>query len=265
MSESLHIHKIDSLVPKKTTVFFLHGIMGRGRNWQGFAEALVRNKPDHEAVLVDLRLHGASQGFEPPHTVAACAEDVIRLMKDYGDGEKILVGHSFGGKVSLAVVKTSTIPVKQVWLVDSFPGLSVRHGEVWKMMAWLRQSPQTFSSRQEAEEMLRAQRFSDVVRRWMVTNLKAEGDGFQWVFPVEGISALIEDYARTDLTETLLDPPCPVHLVKGTKSPLITDDLIQRMNHSTSPFPIFLHLVEAGHWVQSENPKALWEAMKEYF
>ncbi|QQR80105.1 MAG: hypothetical protein IPJ69_12345 [Deltaproteobacteria bacterium] len=51
--------------------------MGRGRNWQRFATELVQRKPDIEAVLVDLRLHGESQGFDPPHTVRACGEDVV--------------------------------------------------------------------------------------------------------------------------------------------------------------------------------------------
>jgi esterase len=55
----------------------LHGSFGAGRNWATVVRRLVAARKDWGAVLVDLRLHGASQGFPPPHTLAACADDAL--------------------------------------------------------------------------------------------------------------------------------------------------------------------------------------------
>ena len=50
-------------------IYFLHGIFGMGTNFRGVAKSLAAATPDWGFVLVDLRGHGASQGFAPPHTL----------------------------------------------------------------------------------------------------------------------------------------------------------------------------------------------------
>ena len=84
----------------RRTIVLLHGIYGRGRNWAAIARALVARRPEWAAALVDLRLHGASPAFNPPHTVAACADDLRDLIAR-ADGwpapADVVVGHSFGG------------------------------------------------------------------------------------------------------------------------------------------------------------------------
>src|SRR5438876_3303415 len=54
----------------------LHGAFGAGRNWGAIARRLVEARPEWGVVLTDLRLHGDSQGFSPPHTLDAAAADV---------------------------------------------------------------------------------------------------------------------------------------------------------------------------------------------
>ena len=55
---------------------FLHGILGRGSNWQTFAKRVCKARPEHGAVLPDLRMHGDSQALPPPHTLADGCRDV---------------------------------------------------------------------------------------------------------------------------------------------------------------------------------------------
>ena len=45
----------------KHWIVFLHGVLGRGANWQGFARKLVTARPELGALLVDLRAHGESR------------------------------------------------------------------------------------------------------------------------------------------------------------------------------------------------------------
>ncbi len=218
-------------------------------------------------MLVDLRLHGESQDFDPPHTVRACGEDVVGAIHELPlhNKKKVIVGHSFGGKVALEVARLAPDLLSEIWLIDSFPGLSARHGDAWKMIEWLQKNEGPFTTRTEVLKKLKEAQFPEAIAAWMATNLEPEGKLLKWIFPVKGIASLLDDYAKTDLTDTLLNPPCPIHVVKGTKSPLITDDLIQKIQHSKTRFPISLHFVEAGHWVHSENPKELLRIMMSSF
>ena len=59
----------------------LHGIYGRGRNWTSMARAIAAARSEWSALLVDLRLHGDSPAFDPPHTVEAAAADVRAVIE----------------------------------------------------------------------------------------------------------------------------------------------------------------------------------------
>ena len=63
--------------PAALEMTVLHGIYGRGRNWGAIARHLAARRHDWRSRLVDLRLHGDSVGFAPPHTVDAAARDVL--------------------------------------------------------------------------------------------------------------------------------------------------------------------------------------------
>src|SRR5690242_5162179 len=80
-------------------IVFLHGILGSGANWRTFARQIVAERPEMGALLVDLRLHGESPGFPPPHTVEAAARDVAEALPDIPGRTRAILGHSFGGKV----------------------------------------------------------------------------------------------------------------------------------------------------------------------
>ena len=96
----------------------LHGIMGSGRNWMTAARQVVKVMPTYKVLLVDHRGHGGNGSSIPgPHTIGACAADVAATVaaatgasaptpSDAGallpcGTAPIVVGHSFGGKVTL--------------------------------------------------------------------------------------------------------------------------------------------------------------------
>src|SRR5262245_3630298 len=87
-------------------LLFLHGILGSGANWRTFARQVVAARPEWGALLVDLRLHGESVGFPPPHTVEAAAHDIVEALPAVlpaGATAAGVVGHSFGGKVGIVL------------------------------------------------------------------------------------------------------------------------------------------------------------------
>ena len=92
----------------------LHGFFGRREDWREVAQQTVAKRPDWGIALVDLRLHGESTRFDPPHTVQACVEDVRRLMAlNFGTSAEALIGHSFGGKVALGLAQEAAASLRQ--------------------------------------------------------------------------------------------------------------------------------------------------------
>jgi pimeloyl-ACP methyl ester carboxylesterase len=107
---------------------FTHGIYGSGGNWRAIARQVVARRPEWGVVLVDLRHHGRSEPGDPPHTVAACAGDMVALADELSGAGKIVratLGHSFGGKVMLSA--RPHLEPAQTWVLDSTP--SARSGE----------------------------------------------------------------------------------------------------------------------------------------
>src|SRR5690348_1027778 len=76
----------------------LHGLFGAGRNWRTVAGRLVQVRPEWGVILVDLRMHGDSQDFPPPHTLRTAAGDLAMLRNATGLRTAGVLGHSFGAK-----------------------------------------------------------------------------------------------------------------------------------------------------------------------
>ena len=64
-------------------LYVLHGIYGAGRNWSSVVRRFAGAHTEWNARLLDLRQHGLSQGFPPPHTIQAAASPLrSRMISD---------------------------------------------------------------------------------------------------------------------------------------------------------------------------------------
>nr|CAD1831906.1 unnamed protein product [Ananas comosus var. bracteatus] len=134
-----------------------------------------------EFLLVDLRCHGDSASIKKngPNTVASAALDVLKLVAQLRVTPRVLVGHSFGGKVALSMVEQAAKPLAQpvrVWVLDATPG-KVRAGgdgedHPGELIAFLSRLPNQVSSKQEIVDALVREGFSlDVAR--VILNAKS--------------------------------------------------------------------------------------------
>jgi len=241
-------------------LFVLHGAFGAGRNWSSAARRLVRDRPDWGVVLVDLRLHGGSQGFPPPHTVAASASDVLALADRLSPRieEAALLGHSFGGKVALSCVRADAGRWSCVWVIDSTPDAMPLSGSLPAMLGHLRALPGPFGTRREAEVALEARGVAPKVARWMATNLVREPE-LRWRFDLDALEELLMDFFRTDLWDVLEQgPPPEFEFVAADDSPVLTRDARRRIETiGERTGATHLHRVAGGHWVHVDNPRAL--------
>lgn len=245
-------------------IVFLHGVFGAGRNWRSVARRLVQARPEWGALLVDLRLHGGSQAFAPPHTLAAAVADVRALVDALGLPAPAILGHSFGGKVALLYARDHGAGLEQVWLIDSTPASGVPGGSAWRMLEALRRVPSTFPTRDAAVRAIEAEGFETGVAQWVSTNLEPAEGGLRWRLDLDGIEALLRDFYRTDLWGVLEDPPgaAHIHVVKAIDSSLLAEDACARIEQiARRTGRVHLHRLAGGHWLNADNPDGVVELL----
>ncbi|MCY3545957.1 MAG: alpha/beta hydrolase [Gemmatimonadetes bacterium] len=255
-----HIHHETVVAPGAAPtrqLLVLHGIYGAGRNWGSVARRLVRARPEWSVVLVDLRSHGRSPRLSP-HTVEACARDLVRLEEHLGRRADAVLGHSFGGKVALVYARMR--PLRQLWVVDSSPGAGRAGGSAWRMLGVLRRHPGPFGRRAEVVDAVESEGFSTLVAKWMATNAVPTDNGLEWRLDPDEMEAYLRDYFRTDAWGVAVDPPggAEIHFVRALGSRVLDEAAVARIQEATAETErVFLHEVEGGHWVNTENPEAL--------
>ncbi|XP_057503078.1 uncharacterized protein LOC130786735 isoform X1 [Actinidia eriantha] len=276
---------MDKSVPNPPTAVLLHGILGSRKNWGTFARRLAHEFPTWQFLLVDLRCHGDSAGIKKrgPHTVASAALDILKLLGKLRLTPRVLVGHSFGGKVALSMVDQVAKPLARpvrVWSLDATPG-KVRAGadgedHPAELISFLRTLPKEVASKRDMVDTLVREGFSKDVAQWVVTNLRqssrsaSSASSFSWVFDLDGIAQMYQSYEETNLWKIVEDVPRGVHVnfLKAERSlhRWALEDL--RRIHAAEELAadegggVEMHVLEdAGHWVHADNPDGLFKIL----
>ncbi|MSR36487.1 MAG: alpha/beta hydrolase [Gemmatimonadetes bacterium] len=253
--------------PPERWVAILHGIFGAGRNWTTVARRLVRARPEWGALIVDLRQHGGSRGFAPPHTLAAAAADLPRAFAATGLPVRAVLGHSFGGKVALELVRShaESLALESLWLVDSPPGAHAPGGSAWEVLEALRRAPGPFPGREAGVSALRGLGVAEGVARWMTTNLEERSNGWVWRIDPEDMEQLLGDFFRQNLWGVVENPPpgLDLHVVKADESSALDEEACRRVEAAVARSGrVHLHRVAGGHWVNADNPDAMLELLE---
>ena len=238
----------------------LHGIYGAGRNWRSVARSLVEERPDWGAILVDLRQHGDSVGFDPPHTLERTAADLDGIDRPL----RAILGHSFGGKVAL-IQGHEDRKIEQVWVVDSTPAAGEPEGSAWRMLRLLRRLPDRFDEREDAVTALADEGMDRAVALWMTANLERTDDGYRWRIDLDDMEALLRSFFETDLWDAVESPRegLELHFLRATGSPVLSAEAVGRIRAAGEETGrVFLHEVAGGHWLNADNPEAVVELMK---
>jgi lipase len=112
----LHLHEWGE--PDAPPVVCLHGVMAHGMRFRRLAEERLMQR--FRVLAPDLRGHGRS-AWEPPWTLAQHIEDVRDTLSDAGVERATVIGHSFGGRLTLeltaaGVAERSVLLDPAVWV-----------------------------------------------------------------------------------------------------------------------------------------------------
>jgi pimeloyl-ACP methyl ester carboxylesterase len=247
------------------TLVMLHGIYGRGRNWQTIAKAVVEARPDYACWLVDLPRHGDSGPGAHGDTVRGLAHDLDEWLHGAAVTPDVLLGHSFGGKVTLALADRRRDQELQVWVIDSTPETKPAGGCAWDMLTLIRSLPDTFPSREAAADAIAAGGYSPGVAVWMSTNLARRGKDFVWRLDFDAMERLLHDFFTTDLWSVIDDRAAghDFHFLKASTSSALSDEAATRLESAAGDH-VHLHRRDGTHWIHSESPQVVIELLLAY-
>jgi esterase len=240
------------------SLVMLHGIYGRGRNWQAIARAVTAARQEYACWLVDLPHHGDSPAALHGDTVRGLAADVIGWLENDAPSPTAILGHSYGGKVTLAIADAWRERALQLWIIDSTPEVKPPSGSAWAMLDLVRRLPQRFATREDATKALTEGGYSLGVAQWMATNLRRDDDAFVWKLDFDAMERLLVDFFTTDLWH-VVESPAPghdVHFLKASESSAISDSAVSRIE-AASGARVHLHHRDGGHWIHAESPQVV--------
>jgi esterase len=255
--------------PPRGWFLLTHGIYGSGGNWRSIARKVQRALPGLGCVLVDLRNHGKSETPPPPHTIAACADDVGELVDALvAEGRPVMAaaGHSFGGKV-IAMLRhrreehAHVEGIDQWWMLDSSPSArpesaTEANNQVRDVLEAMEALPAHLPSRAAFEETLTSGGLSKSLAQWLALNLDADAEGFRLRLPLPAIREMLGHYYVTDLWDSLLAPTGgEVHVVVAEKSSTLSAADRDRLR--VAPPHLKMHRIDAGHWLHIEATEAV--------
>ncbi|MFI2753736.1 alpha/beta fold hydrolase [Cellulomonas sp. P22] len=255
---SLHATEVPGTGP---LVVFLHGLFGQGKNFSGIAKAL---SPDFRSLLVDLPDHGLS-GWTERLDYTVMADAVAALVRERaGDGPVHVVGHSMGGKTAMQLALRHPDLVDRLVVVDVSPVETAGTGEFAHLLDTLAGLDlATIETRGDADAALAGPIPDPTVRGFLLQNLRKDDTG-AWVWRAN-LAMLRRELPAISGFPAGDEAPFnhPVLWVAGERSDYVTPERIPAMR-ALFPRARLLTVKGAGHWVHSERPDVVVEALRAF-
>jgi pimeloyl-ACP methyl ester carboxylesterase len=263
------IHYVEWGDPKAPTVLLLHGQSGFWHDWSQIAPPLADR---YHVIAIDHPGFGDSD-WDPSgkaYLVGGFAQDMAQVVDDLGLTRFAMVGHSFGGRISLAYACAHPQQVRAVVLADSSPDVDPAGSLVARR--YLASIPAFFDQFDEAMRFFRAH-YPNLEpaqlreRLELYLSFGAQGD---WrVKRDPAIGARYQQYldgsaeAPAADWSTLRDVGCPLLLLRGVDSDLVTGAIAAQMLAVNSTMQI-VEIPGAGHLIATEQPTRTLAALRHF-
>lgn len=241
--------------PRRTAL--VHGFLGSGRNLAGLARLWAARDPTRSFVLPDLAGHGTSPPLPPGADLHSLARDLLDTLAGADPVE--VVGHSLGGRVALAAAQLAPERLSRVTLLDIAPGpIPLVISESARVLDALADAPVTAADRETMRRSLAPANLTPALVEWMLTNLRAGGDGYVWRIDVKALTEAAPRMNGADLWPVVEARRVPLRAIRGGRSPYVTDADVRRFEADGCPVTT---LAGAGHFVHVDAPDALVAAL----
>jgi len=235
-----------------TPIVLLHGLFGSLDNLGILARDLGR---ENTLLQIDLRNHGLSPRSDEMN-YPAMAEDVIDTLDAYQIERAIIIGHSMGGKVAMALSALAPERIEKLVVIDMAPvAYRVRrHDDIFKALHAVSEAGVT--SRQQAGEIMRKTLSDEGVIQFL---LKSFSQG-EWKFNLPVLEA---QYATILGWQPQAPWPHPILFIRGGNSSYIDEQYRDTLLDQFPQAQAYV-IAGAGHWVHAEKPDAVLRAIHRF-
>ena len=230
--------------PDLPTLVFLHQLGGSARSWDAVIDRLGGAFP---TLALNLPGFGSAADAPGPYSVSAYADVVGADVRALGPRDFILIGHSMGGKVALALAARQPAGLRALLLLAPSPPTpepieEAARGEL--IAGW-----GEYSAMSKVLAQSTAAPLPDDVRRLAIDDMMRCGKA-AW-------TAWLTAGSREDISASMPHVPAPVTILSGTRdavlpTALMRDEVAERLADArvdTVP--------GAGHLLPMEVPDAV--------
>jgi pimeloyl-ACP methyl ester carboxylesterase len=237
----------------------VHGAGQNAHTWDTFAMALGRT-----LVAVDLPGHGHSDWRDDrDYSPAANADALAAVLDVLAPAAELVVGMSLGGLSSLRMAASRPDLVRRLVMVDITPGVGRRDPDEKRgpVPTDLLAGPRTFESFQALLDVTAAtmpHRSPESIIPGLRHNSRPLADGkwgwrYDQLFDPARFAADAPPPDFTALWDDLAGLQIPTMLVRGGRSPVVTDEAVAKFVEHR-PDGRVETVADAGHAVQNDKP-----------
>ena len=265
-SQRLRLHYVDWGNPDAPPLLLVHGGRDHCRSWDWVAEELSK---DWHVIAPDLRGHGDSEwSMDGHYTPTACVYDLAQLIHQKKLAPVTIVGHSYGGNISLRYTGLYPETVRKLVAIEGL-GPSPKNLEERQaipidehMRKWIDakreaagRTPRRYESLEEAyKRMKEANSYltDEQARHLTIHGIAQNEDGtYSWKFDNHFRVWIPVDITQDDLQHLWGRITCPTLLLYGKDSWASNPAEDGRIKHfNTAEVKSY---EDAGHWLHHDQ------------
>lgn len=240
-------------------VVIAHGLFGWKRNWATIAKYLGQT---HRVTTVDMRNHGESP-HAPEMTYPHMADDLAAFIENRGIGPCPVIGHSMGGKASMALALSHPGLVERLLVLDIAP-VDYSHDYDTYVSTMKDIDLSAISKRSDVQPMIAGIAEDAGVEAFLMQNLTTAEDGsYRWRVNLDALETHMSDIMSFPDFSTDHAYPGQTLFLGGDQSdriiPAYHAEIKQLFPSADIDF-----ISDAGHWVHADQPQAVLERFQQF-
>lgn len=243
-------------------IVFLHGLFGSKSNNRTVSRILARDLKK-DIYCLDLRNHGDSP-HKAPHNYISMAEDVERFIAEHELPRPIMIGHSMGARVAMAVALRNPTLVSKLIPVDNSPVSSPLSVDFQRYILAMKEIDRMGLHRQkQMHEIMDGAEPNLGIQQFLLSNFKRDEHGvYRSRIALDILRKSMDNVGEFPFIPKEYCFKGPTLIIRGTKSTFVPDEALPLIGEL---FPRFeVRDIDAGHWVIAEKPMEFVEEVERF-
>ena len=235
-------------------LIILHGLFGSAINWRRIGDTL---KSHWRVVMPDLPNHGNSP-WSDDMSYPAQAQILKNFIVRHDLSNPVIVGHSMGGKVAMALALSGQCLINRLVIVDIAP-VSYPHSHLELIQAMRALPLAQISTRHDADQFLAPAIPASGLRQFLLQNLIIESRQARWRINLPIIEQQMTLLTGFPFNEENFD--VPTLFLHGSKSDYLSAadlPIIKKF----FPQAVTQSIDDASHWLHVERPTEVARAIQ---